>query len=92
MLSDHEWAKAAARVMDRTGLAPAGDDPGVEWVAVRHAPDHIHLVATLARQDGNRPTTWNDFYRVRETCRHADRPRRTHQRSHPGWLDVHRAR
>jgi hypothetical protein len=73
MLSDAEWAQVAARVMDRTGLAPAGDDLGVRWVAVRHAPDHIHLVATLARQDGDRPATWNDFYRVREACRDAER-------------------
>ena len=64
MLSDGEWAQVAARVMDRIGLAPAGDDLGVRWVAVRHAPDHIHVVATLARQDGDRPATWNDFYRV----------------------------
>jgi len=34
--------------MDRTGLAPFGDALGVRWVAVRHAADHIHLVATLA--------------------------------------------
>jgi hypothetical protein len=73
MLSDHEWAQVAARIMDRTGLAPAGDDLGVRWVAVRHAPDHIHIVATLARQDGDRPTTWNDFYRVRDACRDAER-------------------
>ena len=73
MLSDHEWAQVAARVMDRTGLASAGDDLGVRWVAVRHAPDHIHLVATLARQDRGRPATWNDFYRVRDACRDAER-------------------
>ena len=58
--------------MDRTGLAPFGDDLGVRWVAVRHAADHIHLVATLARQDGNRPRIWNDFYRVREACQAAE--------------------
>jgi hypothetical protein len=29
LLSDAEWAQIAARVMDRTGLAPAGDDLGV---------------------------------------------------------------
>jgi len=73
MLSDSEWAQVAARVMDRTGLAPAGDDLSVRWVAVRHAPEHIHIVATLARQDGDRPTTWNDFYRVRDACRDAER-------------------
>ena len=59
--------------MHRTGLAPAGDDLGVRWVAVRHAADHIHIVATLARQDGTRPKTWNDYYRVREACQEAER-------------------
>jgi hypothetical protein len=72
LLSDAEWAQVAARIMDRTGLAPGGDDVGVRWVAVRHASDHIHLVATLARQDGTRPRIWNDFYRVREACAQAE--------------------
>jgi hypothetical protein len=73
MLSDAEWALVAARVMHRTGLAPGGDDLGVRWVAVRHAADHIHVVATLARQDGRRASTWNDYYRVREACQEAER-------------------
>jgi hypothetical protein len=72
MLSDTEWAQVAAGIMDKTGLAPAGDDLGVRWVAVRHAADHIHLVATLARQDGTRPRIWNDFHRVREACAQAE--------------------
>ena len=45
----------------------------MRWVAVRHAPDHIHLVATLARQDRIRPKVWNDYFRVREACRDAER-------------------
>ena len=73
MLSDAEWALVAARVMHRTGLAPGGDDLGVRWMAVRHAADHIHLVATLARQDGTRPRVWNDYYRVRDACHDAER-------------------
>jgi len=73
MLSDAEWAQVAARVMHRTGLAPEGDDLGVRWVAVRHAADHVHIVATLARQDGTRPRIWNDFFRVREACHDAER-------------------
>ena len=72
LLSDAQWAQVAVQVMDRTGLAPAGDDLGVRWVAVRHAADHVHIVATLARQDGTRPRIWNDFYRVREACRDAE--------------------
>ena len=73
MLSDGEWARVAAGAMARTGLAPEDDEFGVRWVAVRHAPDHIHLVATLARQDGIRPKVWNDFYRVRDACQEAER-------------------
>jgi hypothetical protein len=37
------------------------EDDAVRWIAVRHAPDHIHLVAMLARQDRTRPQTWNDY-------------------------------
>ena len=72
LLSDAEWAQVAAAVMDHTGLAPAGDELGVRWVAVRHAADHIHVVATLARQDGTRPRVWNDFYQVRAACHEAE--------------------
>ena len=72
MLSDAEWAQVAETVMARTGLAPAGDGLGVRWVAVRHAADHIHIVATLARQDGRRPGIWNDFKKVRQACREVE--------------------
>ena len=69
-LSDAEWREVAAEVMDRTGLAARDDEGACRWVAVRHAEDHVHLVATLARQDG-RPAVLarNDFFRVGEACR-----------------------
>ena len=73
MLSDDEWAQLACDIMHRTGLAPYGqDDDAVRWVAVRHAADHIHIVAMLARQDGTRPRLWNDYYQVGEACRAAE--------------------
>ena len=73
ILSDDEWAQVACDIMHRTGLAPYGqEDDAVRWVAVRHAPDHIHLVAILARQDGARPQTWNDYFRAGEACRAAE--------------------
>jgi hypothetical protein len=71
-LTDTEWGDVARDILDRTGLAPAGDDNGCRWVAVRHADDHIHLVVTLARQDGRAARTPNDFYRVGEACRAAE--------------------
>ena len=73
ILSDDEWGQVACEIMHRTGLAPYGqEDDAVRWIAVRHAPDHIHLVAMLARQDGTRPQTWNDYFRVGEACRAAE--------------------
>jgi hypothetical protein len=69
MLSDEEWAHVAGEIMHRTGVAPYGqEDDAVRWVAIRHGDDHVHIVATLARQDGRRPRLSNDYYRVREAC------------------------
>ncbi len=73
ILSDDECAQIACDVMHRTGLAPYGEeDDAVRWIAVRHADDHIHLVAMLARQDGRRPNLWHDYYRIREACQAAE--------------------
>jgi hypothetical protein len=69
VLSDAEWGRVAAHVMHATGLAPDGDELGVRWVAVRHAPDHVHIVATLARQDRRRPDLWNSYRKLRRACR-----------------------
>ena len=74
MLSDAEWAQIAQDVMHRTGLCPRGDeDDAVRWIAIRHGPDHIHLVAMLARQDRTRPRIVNERYRVRDVCIAAER-------------------
>jgi hypothetical protein len=69
ILDDRQWAEIATEIMSRTGLALDEDDDGVRWIAVRHADDHIHVVATLARVDGIRPDVWNDGYRIRDACR-----------------------
>jgi hypothetical protein len=69
LLSDTEWAQIAQDVMHHTGLCPRGDeDDAVRWIAIRHGPDHIHLVAMLARQDRTRPRVHNERYRVRDAC------------------------
>ncbi|MFF2616863.1 relaxase/mobilization nuclease domain-containing protein [Kitasatospora sp. NPDC058046] len=51
-LDDAEWATIARRIVHATGIAPEGDTTACRWVAVRHADDHIHIAATLVRQDG----------------------------------------
>lgn len=68
-LTDEQWADIAREYMDRIGLAKRGDDTSVRWAAVRHADDHVHVVTTLARQDGRSPRLSNDRYRSREASR-----------------------
>jgi hypothetical protein len=40
----------------------------VRWVAIRHADDHVHVVATLARVDGRRASTHGDYRLSRQAC------------------------
>ncbi|MEY2241488.1 mobilization protein [Streptomyces sp. BF23-18] len=61
LLSDEEWAAVARRVLTATGIAPDGDPDACRWVAVRHAADHIHIVATKVRGDLRPPRNWNDY-------------------------------
>jgi hypothetical protein len=61
LLSDGRWAQIAGEFMAAVGLAPNGDLDAVRWLGIRHGADHVHLVATLVRQDGR--TVWggNDY-------------------------------
>ncbi|MFE3665517.1 hypothetical protein ACFXOR_21520 [Streptomyces sp. NPDC059164] len=69
VLSDTEWATVAAEMVAAAGIAPHGDAQACRWVAVRHADDHIHLVATLARQDGRHPRIRGDIPRMHTAAR-----------------------
>ncbi|WP_405850019.1 mobilization protein [Streptomyces niveus] len=61
ILTDEEWADVARRIVHATGIAPDGDPDGCRWVAVRHAPDHIHIAATTVRADLRTARHWNDY-------------------------------
>ncbi|MFF2959639.1 relaxase/mobilization nuclease domain-containing protein [Streptomyces sp. NPDC057963] len=68
-LTDAEWAEVARRIVHATGIAPEGDDKACRWIAVRHADDHIHIMATTVRADGRRPRTHRDGQRAQAECR-----------------------
>ncbi|MBX9387402.1 relaxase/mobilization nuclease domain-containing protein [Streptomonospora nanhaiensis] len=71
-LTDPEWNTVARRIAAAGGVAPHGDPRGCRWIAVRHdgtESHHIHLVATLKRQDDTRPDIHNDALRLRDECR-----------------------
>ncbi|MFJ7087652.1 mobilization protein [Streptomyces griseus] len=69
VLSDAEWATVAAEMVAAAGIAHHGDAQACRWVAVRHADDHIHLVATLARQDGRHPRIRGDIPNMHTAAR-----------------------
>ncbi|OKJ74233.1 relaxase/mobilization nuclease domain-containing protein [Streptomyces sp. CB02460] len=68
-LTDTEWAEVARRIVRATGIAPEGDEKACRWIAVRHADDHIHLMATTVRADGRRPRNHHDGQRAQAECR-----------------------
>ncbi|MFB7745634.1 relaxase/mobilization nuclease domain-containing protein [Streptomyces sp. NPDC056132] len=68
-LSDAEWAEVARRIVAAAGIAPEGDEQACRWVAVRHAKDHIHIIATSVRADGRRPRSNRDGQRAQAECR-----------------------
>ncbi|MFB7472559.1 relaxase/mobilization nuclease domain-containing protein [Kitasatospora sp. NPDC056184] len=72
-LSDTEWADIAHRIVRTAGIAPDGDDLACRWIAVRHADDHIHIVATTVREDGRRPKLHGSGRRAAEACRQIEK-------------------
>ncbi|MGW2421141.1 relaxase/mobilization nuclease domain-containing protein [Streptomyces sp. NPDC001709] len=72
-LSDAEWAEIAQRIVQAAGIAPAGDDLACRWIAVRHADDHIHILATTVREDGRRPKLHDSGLRVGDACREIEK-------------------
>ncbi|MFE3775507.1 relaxase/mobilization nuclease domain-containing protein [Streptomyces sp. NPDC059122] len=72
-LSDTEWGEIAQRIVQTAGIAPAGDDLACRWIAVRHAGDHIHILATTVREDGRRPKLHDSGIRVGDACREIEK-------------------
>jgi hypothetical protein len=98
-ISDQMWAHIVQEVLRGAGLIADPDEAGVRWVAVRHAEDHVHIVASLVREDGRREWFRNDFSRcvnataevaVRMGLRQVGLGQRTApRRPHP--VEVHKA-
>jgi Relaxase/Mobilisation nuclease domain len=70
ILTDAQWEMIAQRLMSATGL----QQEGCRWIAVRHADDHIHLVATLvSERTGRRVYPRNDFPKLRDACQQLEK-------------------
>jgi hypothetical protein len=72
VLSDEQWERIAQRLMEATGIHQAG----CRWIAIRHADDHVHLMATLVTQTGGQLRPFhphNDWVQLRKTCQELER-------------------
>ncbi|MFJ3905749.1 mobilization protein [Streptomyces sp. NPDC090025] len=78
-LSDEEWAEVARRIVAATGIDPGEGQPGCRWAAVRHADDHIHIVATLVCEDGTRPDDFRSGKRAQAEDRIIEQELGLHQ-------------
>ncbi|WP_435232101.1 relaxase/mobilization nuclease domain-containing protein [Streptomyces althioticus] len=78
ILTDEQWGDIARRMVAATGIDP-GDGAGCRWAAVRHADDHIHIIATLIREDGRRPDHHRSGKRAQAECRLIEKELGLHQ-------------
>jgi adenosyl cobinamide kinase/adenosyl cobinamide phosphate guanylyltransferase len=78
ILSDEQWGDIARRMVAATGIDP-GDGAGCRWAAVRHADDHVHIIATLIREDGRRPDHHRSGKRAQAEARLIEKQLRLHQ-------------
>ncbi|WP_327352799.1 relaxase/mobilization nuclease domain-containing protein [Streptomyces sp. NBC_01304] len=72
ILTDEQWAAIARRMVSATGIAPDGDDAACRWAAVRHADDHIHIIATVVRHDGRQARIRRDGARAQAEARQVE--------------------
>ncbi|WP_244419085.1 relaxase/mobilization nuclease domain-containing protein [Streptomyces hygroscopicus] len=69
VLTDEEWGDVARRMVAAAGIDDPDEGAGCRWAAVRHAGDHIHIVATVVREDGYKPDLNFDANRVQDEAR-----------------------
>ncbi|WP_433888495.1 hypothetical protein [Streptomyces sp. CA-111067] len=66
-LSDAQWAEVANRLAAVT-VAPDGDPDACRWIGLRNQPRQVHVVATLAREDGRLHNAYRDAFRLQTEC------------------------
>lgn len=73
-LTDQKWAEIANDFMDEMGFTEASGKAPVSWVAIRHGHskagnDHIHIAASMVREDGTKWSSHLDYKRAQDAAR-----------------------
>ena len=76
--SEEEWANIAQDFMDRMEFTEASGKAPARWVAIHHGKsrngnDHIHIAASLVREDGTKVSTFRDQKRSQEAARELEK-------------------
>ena len=75
VLSNEKWDVVARDFVDRMGFTEESGKSPCRWVAIHHGAskngnDHIHLAASMVREDGTRwDGRFRDFKKAQDTCR-----------------------
>lgn len=72
--TDERWAEIAVEFADKMGFTETSGKAPLRWVAVRHGlssagNDHVHVVASIVREDGTKWSDYNDRPRVQKAAR-----------------------
>lgn len=72
-LGDEVWGRIAADFMDTMGFTGSDGKAPCRWVAIHHGSaknggDHIHIAATIVREDGTKWIPWYDQRRAQKAC------------------------
>ncbi|RKF24638.1 relaxase [Micromonospora globbae] len=89
-ISDTTWASMVEQMLTEVGVATTATDPGLRWIAMRHADDHVHIVATLVREDGRTDWLRNDYPRCVQATYNVARRYNLHRRVPPADRTAHR--
>ena len=72
-LGDEVWGRIASDFMDEMGFTGSDGKAPCRWVAIHHGSaknggDHIHIAATIVREDGTKWNPWYDQRKAQRAC------------------------
>lgn len=72
-LGDEVWGRIASDFMSEMGFSGTDGKAPCRWVAIHHGSaknggDHIHIAATIVREDGTKWSPWYDQRQAQKAC------------------------
>lgn len=72
-LGDEVWGRIASDFMDEMGFTGSDGKAPCRWVAIHHGSaknggDHIHIAASIVREDGTKWNSWYDQRKAQRAC------------------------